>query len=55
MDTYLIAKLISNENTGIVDKEETKVVVMDNKEMKSLKSIDDKMLSIEKQLDDIEK
>ena len=55
MDTYLIAKLISNENNSIVDKEETKVVVMDNKEMKSLKSIDDKMLSIEKQLDDIEK
>ena len=55
MDTYLIAKLISNESTNIVDKEDTKVVVMDNKEMKSLKSIDDKMLSIEKQLDDIEK
>ena len=51
METYLIAKLVSNNST----KEDNKITVIENKEMKSLKSIDDKMLSIDKQLDDIEK
>lgn len=55
MNTHLIAKLVSNNNLVIDDKDDSKIVVMNNKEMKSLKNIDDKMLSIEKQLDDIEK
>ena len=55
MDTHLIAKLVGNNNSDIVNKEENKIVVMNNKEMKSLRNIDDMMLSIDKQLDDIEK
>ena len=55
LNTHLIAKLVSSNNLVISTEEDNKIVVMDNKEMKSLKNIDDKMLSIEKQLDDIEK
>ena len=57
MDTHLISKLVSNSSSVITTEEDNdnKIVIMNNKEMKSLKSIDDKMLSIEKQLDDIEK
>jgi len=57
MNTHLICKLVSNSSSVITTEEDNdnKIVIMNNKEMKSLKSIDDKMLSIEKQLDDIEK
>ena len=40
---------------GIEVPKETKVIVTNNKELKSLKSIDDKMSLIQQKLDDIEK
>ena len=47
--TYEIAKLTGNES-----KSNNQKMIINDKELKSLKSIDDKMLSIDKQLDDIE-
>ena len=60
MDTHIVSKLISSDILSkekiIRDNEnETKVIVTNNKELKSLKSIDDKMSLIQQKLDDIEK
>ena len=53
MDTYIVSKLTSNSD-DIKKESEIKDIVNNNKELKSLKKIDDKMLLIQQQLDDIE-
>jgi hypothetical protein len=62
ISTARVAKMIRhndeiNSDTKIVTNEEKdeQVVVKNNKEYKSLKNIDEKMLSIDEYLDDIEK
>ena len=56
ISTYKSPSLITNNNERIknTESEEVKIIIND-KDYKSLKNIDDTMLSIEKQLDDIEK
>ncbi len=60
IDTAKVAKMIShndvkNDEAKIVADEDKQVVIKGNKEYKSLKNIDEKMLSIDEYLDDIEK
>ena len=62
MDTHIVSKLITSDLekkekvTSEEKKEpEQKIIVTNNKELKSLKNIDDKMSLIQQQLDDIEK
>ncbi len=55
INTHIVSKLTSNENviTNVKEESDNKIII--NKELKSLKTIDDKMLSIDEYLDDIEK
>ena len=60
IDTAKVVKMIShndvkNDEAKIVADEDKQVVIKGNKEYKSLKNIDEKMLSIDEYLDDIEK
>ena len=55
VDTHLVSKLCSEESKTVKDEPEVKKIVTNDKELKSLRNIDDKMSLIQQQLDDIEK
>ena len=57
INTYQNVNLVNKNNSEVIENttEEVKPVIKESRELKSLKNIDEKMMTIDEYLDDIEK